>query len=334
MKIGFTHLEVAASHLPSVWLAAKRASLEQGEIAPAFHYATARQANFWMTLFRRYSPFSTEEGRTLYLRSAREAVALLSKDPDQLVSLGCGTAEKDWLLYEALGARSWKPDWVCIDGSLALLLEAGRLCRSRGEAVRLVLADVLLPDLLRRVAPREGMTRLITAFGLIPNLSPDSFLGALRAQVSPQDRLLLGINLVRVPEENEQNYRASAERILPQYANRSTRLWLTELLRDWGVREMVEGYAMQAVERDGWIRYEATVRWKRNRKIILEDGSSLSVLAGAPLRLFSSYRFTPGGFARLLRTTGFEPLTYWTLPSGEEGVWLVAPLSSWAGSAA
>ncbi|MDD4933443.1 MAG: L-histidine N(alpha)-methyltransferase [Methylacidiphilaceae bacterium] len=332
MKKGFTHLEVAASHLPSAWLAAKRASLEQGDIAPAFHYATARQASLWMELFRRYSPFSAGQGRALYLRIAKEAVALLSEGPGQLVSLGCGTAEKDSLLYEALDARSWKPDWVCIDGSLGLLLEAGRLCQERGEAVRLVLADVLLRDLLRLLTPRDGMSRLITAFGLIPNLTPDSFLCGLRAQVAPEDRLLLGLNLAPVPEENAESYQASAERILPQYANRPTRLWLTELLRDWGLREMVEGYAMKAVERDGWIRYEATVRWKRNREILLEDGSTLSVLAGSPLRLFSSYRFTPGGFVRLLRATGFEPLSSWTLPSGEEGVWLAAPSPSWGGS--
>ncbi|WP_196799516.1 L-histidine N(alpha)-methyltransferase [Verrucomicrobium sp. 3C] len=301
-------------------------------MAPVFHYATARQANLWMKLFRRYSPFSADQGRALYVRISKEAVALLSREPDQLISLGCGTAEKELLFYEELNARSWKPDWICIDGSLGLLLEAGRVCQNRGKAVRLVLADVLLEDLLRRLAPREGMARLITAFGLIPNLSPDSFLCGLRTQAAPQDRLLLGVNLAPAWDENGQSYWASAQRILPQYANPSTRLWLTEILRDWGLRDMVEGYAMKAIERGGWIRYEATVRWKRNREILLEDGSSVTVLGGTPLRLFSSYRFTSGGFEQLLRATGFEPLACWTVPSGEEGVWLVAPSSSGTGS--
>ncbi|MGD9896590.1 MAG: L-histidine N(alpha)-methyltransferase [Candidatus Methylacidiphilaceae bacterium] len=329
MKNGFTHLSVADSHLPSTWLAAKRASLERGEIAPPFHYATARQANLWMALFRRYSPFSTDQGKALYLRAARGAAALLSECPGQLISLGCGTAEKDLLLYEALRARSWRPDWICVDGSLSLLLEAGNLGRKRGGALQLVLADVLLPDLLDRLAVQGVQPRLITAFGLIPNLSPLSFLESVRAQVGPEDRLLLGVNLLPAPDESPQSHWASAERILPQYANPSTRLWLTELLRDWGLRELVEGYEMKPAEGNGWIRYEATVRWKRDRELVLEDGSSLCVAAGSPLHLFSSYRFSPNGFSRLLHAGGFDPLSSWMHASGEEGVWLVAP-SSWA----
>lgn len=328
MKKGFTDIEVADSHLPAAWLAAKRASLATGEIAPPFHYATARQANLWLALFRRYSPFSAEEGRALYLGTAREAAALLVERPAQLVSLGCGTAEKDLLVYAALRDRSWKPDWICIDGSLSLLLEAGRVSRSGGDGARLVLADVLLPDLFRRLGRPDGTAILVTAFGLIPNLSPDSFLQGLRAQLVSRDRLLLGANLAPVAAESAQGYWESAGRILPQYANHPTRLWLTELLRDWGLRETVEGYAMRPVERDGWIRYEATVRWKRNRKVTLEDGSSLSVQAGSTLRLFSSGRFTREGVGRLLRANGFEPLSYWTVPSGEEGIWLAAPSSS------
>ncbi|QSR84023.1 L-histidine N(alpha)-methyltransferase [Methylacidimicrobium sp. B4] len=331
MKNGFTKIEVAESHLPSAWLDAKRASLEKGEIAPPFHYATARQANLWMALFHRYSPFSAQEGKALYLRMARDASTLLAETPAQLVSLGCGTAEKDLLLYGALRARSWRPDWICVDGSLSLLLEAGRVSRSDGEGARLILADVFLPALFDRLGRPEGRPRLVTAFGLIPNVSPELFLQGLRAQLLPCDRLLLGANLAPVATESTQAYRESAERILPQYANRSTELWLTELLRDWGLRERVEGYAMGAVERDGWIRYEATVRWKRSGKVPLEDGSSLPVRAGSILRLFSSYRFTREGIGRLLRTNGFESLSYWTVPSGEEGVWLVAPSSSGTG---
>lgn len=328
MKKGFLDVEVAESHLPSAWLAGKRACLESGEMAAPFHYATARQANLWMALFRRYSPFSEEQGRELYRRTARETADLLPERPAQLVSLGCGTAEKDLLVYEALGGRSSRPDWVCVDGSLPLLLEAGQRARSRAERYRLVLADVVLSDLLHRLAPREGGTpRLVTAFGLIPNLTPADFLAGLRGQLAAQDRLLLGANLAPVAKEDTQSYWESATRILPQYANPQTRLWLTEVLRDWGLRDMVDGYAMNAVRRDGWIRYEATVRWKRNRKLSLEDGSSVSVLAGALLRLFASYRFTLEGVARLLRANGFEPLCHWTLPSGEEGIWLAAPSS-------
>ncbi len=331
MKKGFTAIEVADSHLPSAWLSAKRASLENGEIAPPFHYATARQANLWMALFRRYSPFSAKEGRALYLRMAREVSALLSERPAQLVSLGCGTAEKDLLVYGALRARSWSPDWVCLDGSLSLLLEAGRVSRSGGEGARLVLADVLLPDLLDRLGRPEGMPRLVTAFGLIPNVAPDRFLQGLRAQLLSHDRLLLGANLAPVVVESAQAFRESIGRILPQYANRPTRLWLTELLRDWGLRERVEGYAMSAVEGGGWFRYEATVRWKRNQKVLLEDGSSVAVRSGSTLRLFSSYRFTREGLGQLLRANGFEPLSYWTVPSGEEGICFAAPSSSGAG---
>ncbi|VVM05437.1 hypothetical protein MAMC_00580 [Methylacidimicrobium cyclopophantes] len=328
MKKEFFYVEVAESHLPAVWMAAKRTSLEQGEIAPFFHYATARQANLWMALFRRYSPFSQEEGRGLYSRAAKESVATLCERPGQLVSLGCGTAEKESLVYDALLGRSWKADWVCIDGSLSLLLEADRLARSRGEGVRLVLADIVVPDLLDRLLPEGAVSRLITAFGLIPNLRPDTFLEKLRVQVARQDRLLLGVNLAPAPEESPESYRASAEEILPQYANRSTRLWLTELLRDWGLREMVESYEVKGVENEGWIRFEATVRWKRDREILLEDGSSVAVQRGSSLRLFSSYRFTREGFARLLRATGFEPVASWTVSSGEEGVWLAAPSDS------
>ncbi|CAB4244682.1 conserved protein of unknown function [Methylacidimicrobium sp. AP8] len=325
MKNGFTGIEVAESHLPSAWMAAKRSSLENGEIAPAFHYATARQANLWIALFRRYSPFAGSEGREFYRRAAREAVALLAEGPGQLISLGCGTGEKDLVVYTELRARSWKPDWICVDGSLSLLLEAGRVSRGGGGGARLVLADVLLPDLLERIGRGEGEPRLVTAFGLLPNLSAESFLRALRAQLFPRDLLLLGTNLVPVAAERAPGYRESAARILTQYANRPTRLWLTELLRDWGISDLVEDYRMRMVEGKGCIRYEATVRWKRSREVPLEDGSSVRVGGGENLRLFSSCRFAREELDRLLRASRFDPLCYWTTPSGEEGIWLAAP---------
>jgi hypothetical protein len=115
------------------------------------------------------------------------------------------------------------------------------------------------------------------------------------------------------------------ERIRPLYENELTREWLIQFLLDAGV-EREDGTIQFAVESDeaglGLLRIVAWFEFARPRAIEI-DGERFAFEAGARIRLFFSYRHTPGLVEKLLHSHGMTVEESWVTPSGEEGVFLV-----------
>src|SRR4051794_21463470 len=194
------HVEV---HLPSDFAAeGLRHDALQGltasprSIPPKWFYDKQGSILFEeITLLPEYYPTRAE--REILESHAAEIAA--RSTCDTLVELGSGSSVKTELLIEALGQSL--TGYVALDVSEDALRDAGqRLVRDHpGLQVRALVADF---EHQLHLLPRGGR-RLVAFLGsTIGNFEPSAraaFLLSLRAQLGPDDRFLLGADLVKSP---------------------------------------------------------------------------------------------------------------------------------------
>jgi hypothetical protein len=111
--------------------------------------------------------------------------------------------------------------------------------------------------------------------------------------------------------------------ILPQYDNAPTREWLLTFLLDLGV-ERGDGELRFSIETDpasGLQRVVGDFYFTRACHVEIE-AEVFEFEAGAVVRLFFSYRYTPERVRRALEGQGLEVCEEWLARSGEEGVFL------------
>jgi uncharacterized SAM-dependent methyltransferase len=171
------------------------------------------------------------------------------------------------------------------------------------------------------VPAAQDTARLFTFFGMIPNFEPGLILPRLASLVRSGDLLLFSANLAPGAD-----YAEGVRRILPHYDNAPTRDWLMSFLQDLGV-ECADGELRFAIEDDpagsGLRRVAAWFEFARAQQIPFED-ERFEFRPGERLRLFFSYRHTPGLVRDLLGRHGLRVLQQWITRSEEEGVFLVA----------
>jgi hypothetical protein len=300
---------------PSRWLNAvserRRTALSAGAIPPEFLYSGYRQSQLWRTVARHHVPPGLDSFyRTTFSR-------LPSGKWIHLVALGAGGAEKERCLQEKIGARLA----TALDVSEALaVLSAQQLYPAFPEPPRPVAADLTrFADLPEWLSTFDGdASRLYTAFGLTPNLSPSDLDPILATFLRPGDELLISANLM---EEGR------IDSILPQYDNPETRAWLNEVLVQWGIAPHLSALTIAFEPLDGACgRILAQTAWRQN--ITLEwEGGEFHAQAGQPLTVFSSLRYTSEGFAARLRAAGFSLTSQSTSDCGQEGVWQVSRIA-------
>jgi len=150
----------------------------------------------------------------------------------------------------------------------------------------------------------RNLQRLITLFGVLPNLSPLPLLERISRFLRPRDFLLFSANLAPGSQG-----RVGTLRILPQYDNLPTRRWLygaiSRLRPKWGNGSIAFG-VFPDPSQPSLSRIEA--RWMENKK---------------PTHiLFSSRRPTARQVEAWLKTSGLCRVQRWVDPKGEEAVWL------------
>jgi hypothetical protein len=138
--------------------------------------------------------------------------------------------------------------------------------------------------------------------------------------VGSGDHLLLSANLAPGSD-----YSAGIQRILPLYENELTRDWLMTFLLDLGV-ESQDGDLRFIIEEDpngsALKRVAAYFDFRRARVIELSP-ERFEFRASDSIRLFFSYRHTPGQVRELMEPYGLSVEQEWIGASGEEGVFLL-----------
>ncbi|HWW00238.1 MAG TPA: L-histidine N(alpha)-methyltransferase [Candidatus Acidoferrum sp.] len=319
-------------------------SLRSRQVNHKFHYDSLKQTQKWLALHQAFSPSRTDPDCAAAYDRSFEAVARRTVAQSvQVIGLGCGVGQKDARLLKLLRDSGKEVAYAPVDVSTAMVLfarQAALAVISDANCSPLVCDLATAEDLpavleqmignrnaatpqatLGLTPPAPGGTRLFTFFGMIPNFEPLFILPRLARLVRPGDLLLSSANLAP-----GNDYASGLRRVLALYDNAPTRDWLMTFLLDLGV-ENADGELKFAIEDDpagsGLKRVAADFRFHRARQIELET-DRFDFRAGECIRLFFSYRHTPGLFNNLLKGHGLRLLQQWITRSEEEGVFLVS----------
>jgi SAM-dependent methyltransferase len=298
-------------------------SLRTRRIDPKFHYITYKQSQKWLALHEAWSPSRIDaDCAALYDRGFLAAAGALHSSRVRLIGLGCGGGQKDARLLDSLAGQGREISYTPCDISLALVLTSSRAAQTAVPGIRChplvcdLAGAVDLPQVLHHEEGAPTM-HLITFFGMIPNFEPEIILPRLAALLRPGDLLLFSANLAPGPD-----YAAGVQQVLPGYDNPQTRDWLLTFLYDLGV-EPDDGFVRFSIEdsKSALKRIVADFCFAR-RRILPVYGERFEFREGDKVRLFFSYRYTPGLIVSLLTEYQLPIFSQWITSSGEEGVFL------------
>jgi L-histidine Nalpha-methyltransferase len=298
-------------------------TLRNRRIDPKFHYTSYKQSQKWLVLHESFSPSRTDaDCAAIYDSGFLAAAAAAGSARVRLIGLGCGGGQKDARLLSLLAGQGRELSYTPCDISLALVLTSSRAAQT---AVPEIPCHPLVCDLAGAVDlpgvfeghDVAGEVRLITFFGMIPNFEPEVIMPRLAALVRPGDLLLFSANLAPGAD-----YAAGVQLVLPGYDNTPTRDWLLTFLNDLAV-EPHDGSMQFSIEdsKSALKRIVADFRFSK-RRILNVHGERFEFRKGDEVRLFFSYRYTPGRVASLLSEYKLSILGQWIIQSGEEGVFL------------
>ena len=278
-----------------------------------------RGSRLFEEITRQPEYYPTEAERRL-LRKVAGAIARSAK-ADSLVELGSGTSDKTRVLLDALRDQGDLQRFVPFDVSEATLRAAGKAIGAEypSIAVHAVVGDF---DQHLELIPREGR-RLVAFLGsTIGNLGPPdrgTFLRRLAATFDGDDRLLLGIDLVKDVRRLEAAYNDSAG-VTAQF----TRNLLVVLNR-----ELDADFDLEAFTHDA--RWEPEHEWIRiglrsqRHQVVTLDALALKVDFAQQelMRTEVSSKFRREPFSAELADAGFELTDWWD--DGDVALVLGAP---------
>ncbi len=311
------------SQFPKPWRNEVLASFRCRAINHKLHYESLKQAQKWMALYQTFSPASFDIAcRAMYRQALTSVAAKWGRRRTHVISMGCGSGDKDALLLQALRSHRSLVTYTPCDASMPLVVTAWSRVQKERDAFRTsqgIVCDLAsakdLDSVFRQQAP-PGAHRLVLFFGMIPNFEPAAILPRLAKFVGKFDWLLLSANLS--PGED---YETGMRRVLPSYDNALTRDWLQTFLWDVGV-EREDGTAEFSIEKKSnlW-RIVCHYRFRRRCKLWIGP-EVFQFSRGETIRLFFSYRYTPKSLERVVKRHALSICETWVDPSGEEGVFL------------
>ncbi|MGW5364643.1 L-histidine N(alpha)-methyltransferase [Actinopolymorpha pittospori] len=290
-------------------------------IPPKYFY-DARGSELFeeITELEEYYPTRTEE--SILATYAAEITKLA--DADTLVELGSGSSTKTRLLLDGMREIGRLARYIPVDVSESALRGAIESLHVDypGMAMHGVIADF---ERHLELLPQEG-TRLVAFLGgTIGNLAPAQrarFLTALRSGLRPQERLLLGTDLVKDPGRLVRAY-DDASGVTAEFNRNVLRVVNHALHADFDP-EAFEHVALWNAEEE-WI--EMRLRSSRAQRARVADlDLNVTFDAGEELRTEISAKFREERVREELRAAGLSLEAWWTDPAGDFALSLSAPI--------
>ncbi len=300
-------------------------SLRSRQVNHKFHYDSIKQTQKWLKLHQAYAPSRNDpDCSAVYEKSFQAAAERIAARRVHLIGLGCGGGQKDARLLDLLQKSGKQGSYTPSDVSVAMVLvaqaEAGKVIGD--EKCFPVVCDLASNGEWQRIFEHAGprnATRLITFFGMLPNFEPEIILPGLSGFLRFGDWLLFSANLAP-----GKDYASGVKQVLPLYDNELTREWLLTFLLDCGV-DRGDGELRFVIEEPGGKglkRIAAYFVFQRLCRITVES-ETFEFRPGETIRLFFSYRHSPGLVRQLLAEHGMQIAQQWVTQSEEEGVFLV-----------
>jgi uncharacterized SAM-dependent methyltransferase len=322
----FRELFVDASVRSEAVAQRRDASLRSGSIDHFFHYHGLEQTRRWLGVHRAHAPRFAQPDLDRPYHELAAKVAALAPGSD-VVAFGPGAGSKERMVLAALGAQGGRPRYLPVDASVELALLSADAAQGVAAApiVPLVGELELAPDLPDWLDRRWGeRARIVTAFGIAPNLLPSRFFPLLAAVLRPHDWLLVSANLAPLAAgapDDAAAYRAACAGVAAQYDNPETLYWLSCILEEWGLAALLEPVSFRIEPLEEIDAFVAATRWRSDTDLRWE-GRPFAARAGGELRLFYSLRYTVRRFEAQLQRCGLGVEQRAIDPTGQEGVWI------------
>lgn len=306
--------------------------LRQRRIPPGMHYVSAEQSDLWRALAAAHSPAGEPSVQAAYAESFARVAEEFAGKALQLIALGAGCGEKEAQLVRLLKGKGCSLQISAVDVSESLARETVEKLSAEAGAdtlARAVVGDFLTFDDRRFSADGIGSARLVTAFGLSPNVRPGEFFRGVSRLLRDGDRCLLSANLWPVGD------RISAEsEVLAQYDNPETRRWLGALFEQWGIAEdEIPTLEFSIGDFEAIAAVIATLKWP-GRGVIPQGGAGPAPPVarqwrkGERIEVFSSLRYTLENFFVKAQQTGLSVQHSIASQCGREAVYSVLKSAS------
>ncbi len=266
-----------------------------------------RGSELFTEITRQPEYYPTESERRL-LRQTADEIAAAAK-ADTLVELGSGTSDKTRLLLDSLRNYGELARFVPFDVSEATLRAAGAAIRAEypSVAVHAVVGDF---DHHLEEVPRSGR-RLVAFLGsTVGNLGPDDrqiFLRRLCQTFGPDDRLLLGVDLVKDVARLEAAYNDAAG-VTARFTHNLLTVMNRELDADFDLDAFVHDARWESDHE--WIRIG--LRSRRQQTVRLRAvGLTVEFADDELMRTEISAKFRRESLAAELQASGFRTINWW-----------------------
>lgn len=263
-----------------------------------------------ITRLDEYYPTRTE--RALLERHADEIID--AARPDTLVELGSGTSDKTRRLLDAMTRAETLVRYVPFDVSEQTVRAAADdlVAEYPGLEVHAVIGDF---HRHLDTIPRTGRRLVAFLGGTIGNFAPaerSRFLATLAGTMGADDRLLIGVDLVKDADVLVRAY-DDAEGVTAEF-NRNALAHLNRRL-DADFEPGSFEHVARWNEADSWIEMHLRSTCDQSVRVEALD-LDLRFARGELMRTEISAKFTPERLDDELRTAGFEPQLGWTEAPG------------------
>jgi L-histidine N-alpha-methyltransferase len=296
---------------------------EPKELAPKYFYDERGSQLFErITELEEYYPTRAE--RSILTGRAAEIVAAASS-PTALIELGSGSAAKTRHLLSAMRDANCLRTYVPVDISEEITHETARTLVEEYPGLRIQGLVCDFEHHLERIPESDGARLIAFLGGTIGNLYPDArreFLGRLAALMGPEDRLLLGTDLVKGASRLEAAY-DDAEGVTAEF-NKNV---LHVLNRELGADFDLDGFEHVARYDEDEARMDIRLRSLADQTVRLAElDLAVEFAAGEEMRTEISAKFTRESLEAAYAGSGLAMSAWFTDTAGDYALSLARPL--------
>jgi L-histidine N-alpha-methyltransferase len=280
---------------------------------PPKHFYDARGSELFEQICELPEYYPTRTERQILEQRAEEIVELTGAT--ELVELGSGSADKARILLDAMSAAGTLARYIPLDVSEQALQQAAEQLVSEYDGLQV---DGVIGDFERHldsVPARDGPRVVALLGGTIGNFPPGSRRRMLREigrLLAPEDRLLLGTDLVKDPAVIEAAYDDSSG-ITAEFNRNVLHVINRELDADF-LPEAFDHVAFFDRKHE-WV--EMRLRARSPQTVEIADlGLSVEFQTGEELRTEISAKFTRSRLEADFRAAGFQLEQWFTDPDG------------------
>jgi len=244
------------------------------------------------------------------------AAQIIERCPSDLslVELGSGSSTKSRFLIESCLARQQELTYYAIDISPGGLENGLRQVVQEYPQLRVVALVGEFADGLSYLSTQAGEPRLVAFLGsTVGNFTEDEiarFFTMLREELRPEDRLLLGVDLLKAPAVLEAAYDDS-QGITAQFNLNILARINRELSADFDLA----AFRHRAVLNRDRSRIEMHLVSVRDQRVKIGDlGLDIDFRRGESIHTENCYKYSPSGMEALLADHGFHVLCRFTDP--------------------